>query len=131
MKPGRELTAPAPTLSARPGRELPAPKAQTIFVLGVMGYRRHPAAPGATFAMISFDALLALAKSRGFKGSKQIKGAVRRGKATAFAMDKAQALAALVTDAEFQREIASLSFWDGVRPPAHPGNRPSSSRTSS
>lgn len=130
MKPGRELTAPAPTLSAQPGRELPSPKAQTIFVLGVMGYQRHPAAPGATFAMLSFDALLALAKSRGFKDSKQIKGAVRRGRATAFAMDKVQALAALVTDAELRRELDSLSFWDGVRP-GHPGSRPSSQRTPS
>ena len=40
----------------------PAAKAQTIFVLGVMGYQRHPAAPGATFAMLSFDALLVLGK---------------------------------------------------------------------
>lgn len=91
-------------------------KAQTIFALGVMGYHRHPAPPGATFAMCSFDKLLTLAKSRGFKDSKQMKGAVRRGRATAFAMDKAQALAALVTDAELQRELASLTFWDRQRP---------------
>ena len=64
--------------------------------------------------MLSFDALLALAKSPGFKGSKQIKCAVRRDRGTAFAMEMAQALAALVTDAELQRELASLSFWDGV-----------------
>ena len=109
----------------------PAPKAQIIFVLGVMGYQRNPAAPGATFAMLSFDALLVLAKSRGFKGAKQIKGAVRRGRATAFAMDKAQALATLVADAELQREIASLSFWDSVLPSGHPGSRPTSQRTTS
>ena len=117
-------TAPSPAPN-------PVQKAQTIFVLGVMDYHRYPAPPGATFAMLSFDALLALAKSRGFKGSKQIKGAVRRGRATAFAMDKAQALATLVTDAELQREIASLSFWDSVRPPGHPCNRQPSQRTTS
>ena len=101
----------------KPGRELPTPKAQTIFVVGVMGYQRHPAAPGATFAMLSFDKLLALAKARGFKGAKQIKGAVRRGRATAFAMDQARDLATLVTNAELQREIASLSFWDSLAQP--------------
>ena len=118
MKPGRELSTPAPSARPASGRCLPSPKAQTIFVMGVMGYQRHPAAAGATFAMLSFDALLALAKGRGFQGSKQLKGAVRRGKATAFAMDKAQALAALVTDAEFQHELDSLQFWDGVRCPS-------------
>ena len=91
------------------------PKAQTILALGVMGYRQHPAPPGATFAMISFDRLLALAKGRGYKGGKQIKGAVRRGKATTFAMEKAQALATLVTDAELQHELTSLTFWDRLR----------------
>jgi hypothetical protein len=91
-----------------------SPKSQTIFALGVMGYHRHPAPPGATFAMISFDKLLQLAKSRGFKGGKQIKGAVRRGQATAFAMDKAQALATLVTDAELQHELTSLTRWDSL-----------------
>ena len=92
-----------------------SPKAKTIFTLGVMGYHRDPAQPGATFAMTSFDTLLALAKGRGYKGSKQIKGAVRRGQATTFAMEKAQALAVLVTDAEFQRELKSLTFWDSLQ----------------
>ena len=93
-----------------------SPKAQPIFALGVMGYHRHPAPPGATFAMLSFDKLLTLAKSRGYKGGKQIKGAVRRGQATTFAMEKAQALAMLVTDAELQHEMASLTRWDRARP---------------
>jgi len=92
-----------------------SPKAQTIFALGVMGYHRHPAPAGATFAMSSFDKLLTLAKGRGYKGGKQIKGAVRRGQATTFAMEKAQALAMLVTDAELQNELTSLTFWDRLR----------------
>lgn len=102
--------------STGPLAPLTSPKAKTIFVMGVMGYQRHPAAPGATFAMISFDTLLALAKGRGYKGGKQIKGAVRRGQATTFAMEKAQALAMLVTDAEFQRELKSLAWWDSLQP---------------
>jgi len=120
-----------PTFSLRQASQQITQRAQTIFVLGVMGYHRDPAPPGAILAMLSFDKLLAMAKSRGFKGSKQIKGAVRRGRATAFAMDKAQALAALVTDAEFQRELASLSFWDSVRAPGNSVKRPSSQRTAS
>lgn len=120
-----------PTSSHRQASQQITQKAQTLFVLGVMGYQRDPAAPGAFLAMFSFDRLLALAKSRGFKGAKQIKGAVRRGQATAFSMDKAQAVAALVTDAEFQRELASLSFWDSMRSTGHTDKRPSSQRTPS
>ena len=74
----------------KPGRELPTPKAQTIFVMGVMGYQRHLAAPGATFAM-----------------------------------DQARDMAALVTDVELHREIASLSFWDSLaQPHNHQGTTP-------
>lgn len=91
------------------------PKAQAIFALGVMGYHRHPTPAGATFAMMSFDKVLSLAKSRGYTGCKQIKGAVRRGQATAFAMDTAQAMATHVTDAELQRELISLTNWDRLR----------------
>lgn len=92
-----------------------SPKAQTIFALGVMGYHRHPAPLGAIFAMLSFDKLLTLAKSRGYQGGKQIKGAVRRAQATTFAMDKAQALATLITDAELQSEMTSLTQWSHLR----------------
>jgi hypothetical protein len=103
---------PSTAVTAQPA----SPKAKTIFTLGVMGYQRQPAAPGATFAMMAFDKLLAQAKGRGYQGSKQIKGAVRRGQATVFAMDKAQALAMLVTDAELQYELDSLTRWDRARP---------------
>ena len=40
----------------------------------------------------------------------------QRRPATAFAMDKAQSLAPLRKDTGLQREIASLSLWDCVRP---------------
>ena len=92
-----------------------SPKAQTIFALGVMGYHRHPAPPGAIHAAQSFDKLLALGKGRGYRGGKQIKGAVRRGQATTFALGMAQALAMLVTDEEFQHELAALTSWDRFR----------------
>ena len=120
-----------PTCSLRQESQQITQKAQTIFILGVMGYHRDPVPPGAILAMLSFGKLLAMAKRRGFKGSKQFKGAVRRGRATAFAMDIAQALAALVTDAEFQRELASLALWDSVGAPGNTGNRSSSQNTTS
>lgn len=89
-------------------------KAQTLFALGVMGYQSLDT-PGACHATSSFDKMLALAKRRGFTDSKQLKGAARRGRATAFAMGKAQALATLVTDAEVQHELFLLTAWSNLR----------------
>ena len=48
----------------KPGRELPTPKAQTIFVMGVMGYQTNPATPGATFGYDPAPALIAMRVAR-------------------------------------------------------------------
>ena len=104
-----------PMPATNQGPPLISPKAQTILVMGIMGYQRGPFAPYSCHASAAFDDLLAKAKKRGFKASKQLKGAVRRGKATKFAMEKVQMMADFVTEAELAEKQATLTFWDRLR----------------
>jgi hypothetical protein len=104
-----------PMPATNQGPPLNSPKAQTILVMGIMGYQRGTLTPYSCHASAAFDNVLAKAKKRGFKASKQLKGAVRRGKATKFAMEKVQMMADFVTDAELAEQQATLTFWDRLR----------------
>ena len=103
--------------------DFPGP-AQALIVLGAMAYapygselhQRMPAL-AAMSARAAFDDLLVLAKRRGFPDRRPFVGAMRRGKATAFAVAKAEAVCAVVTPAELRAALDrvarshDLSAW--------------------
>jgi hypothetical protein len=91
-----------------------ASPAQALIVLGVMAYctTRGICTGTALNAGASFHTLLDLAKSRGFTERRQFIGAMRRGKATAGAIDRAEKVCALLTADEMTREFARTTLWE-------------------
>jgi len=93
-------------------------RAQLMVVLGVMGFRRNPERPdyGITInscrAARAFDALLAKAVARGFPKieRRRLIGNLRAGLGTGIAMQRAEAIAALVTEAEFRAELRFIEW---------------------
>ena len=89
--------------------------AQILLVLGAAGYQRQRERDlplgMATSSLFAFDAIVALAKRRGFKQRRQLLGCARRGSGTSFAIDKAAAACSFLTRDELGSEFARAARW--------------------
>jgi hypothetical protein len=90
---------------------------QIVFALGVAGYLsyrdRDRMEVGSRMSCRSaFNRLLQAAKQRGFHERRQLVGAVRRGRPTAFAMERVRTMCALLPEGEIERELRALERWE-------------------
>ncbi len=98
-----------PNIAGGAGLTVREQQARVLFALGVMSYfqrGKRPYVVGETFATSSFDWAANEAKGRGFKGRKQLIGAVRRGRATPFAIQKMEEACSFLTEAEIAFHLA-------------------------
>jgi hypothetical protein len=90
---------------------------EILFAIGVAGYlsyhdRDRMDVGSRMSCRCAFDRLLQLAKQRGFGERRQLIGAVRRGRPTAFAMERVRSMRAALTDDEINRELRVMQQWE-------------------
>lgn len=88
-------------------------RAKRIVTLGFMAWA-NPSAVDERMRMHAgwaLDAVVAYAQNQGFREKTKFVSSLRRGRPTPKVMERAEKIAALVTDAQIEHEIQRIEWW--------------------